>query len=41
MTSLIEKMKEIELVQPMVTIRSRMKQSDIPVLESLADAILA
>ncbi|MBR1964702.1 MAG: FprA family A-type flavoprotein [Muribaculaceae bacterium] len=41
MTSLIEKMKEIELVQPMVTIRSRMKQSDIPALESLADAILA
>lgn len=41
MTSLIEKMKEIELVQPMVTIRSRMKQNDIPALESLADAILA
>lgn len=41
MTSLIEKMKEIELVQPMITIRSRMKQSDIPALESLADAILA
>lgn len=41
MTSLIAKMKEIDLVQPMVTIRSRMKQSDIPALESLADAILA
>ena len=34
-------MKEVEIVQPMVTLRSTMKASDIPVLEALADAILA
>ena len=33
-------MNGIEIVDPMVTIRSRMKQADIPALESLADAIL-
>ena len=31
----------IELVDQVVTIRSRMKASDIPALESLADAVLA
>ncbi|MBQ2045345.1 MAG: FprA family A-type flavoprotein [Bacteroidaceae bacterium] len=41
MRTLIEPMKEITLVEPTVTIRSRMKQSDIPVMEALADAILA
>lgn len=40
MVGMLEQMKEIELVQPMVTIRSRMKQTDIPSLEALADAIL-
>lgn len=34
-------MKNIDVVEPMVTIRSRMKQADIPALEALADAILA
>ena len=34
-------MKNIELVDQVVTIRSRMKASDIPALESLADAVLA
>ena len=34
-------MKEIELVEPMVTLRSRMKDSDLAALEALADAILA
>ena len=41
MRTLIEPMKEITLVEPTVTIRSRMKQSDIPAMETLADAILA
>ncbi|MBQ7749772.1 MAG: MBL fold metallo-hydrolase [Bacteroidales bacterium] len=34
-------MKEIEIVDPVVTIRSRMKEQDIPALEALADAILS
>lgn len=34
-------MKEIELVGPLVTLRSRMKDSDLAALEALADAILA
>lgn len=41
MRILIEPMKEITLVDPVVTIRSRMKQTDIPAMEALADAILA
>ena len=34
-------MKDVEIVEPMVTIRSRMKSADIPALEALADSILA
>ena len=41
MKGMLETMKDIEIVEPMVTIRSAMKQSDIPALEALADAILA
>ena len=41
MKGMLESMKEIEIVEPMVTIRSAMKQGDIPALEALADAILA
>ena len=41
MKGLLETMKEIEIVEPMVTIRSAMKQGDIPALEALADAMLA
>lgn len=40
MTGMLEQMKNIEIVQPMVTIRSRMKQADIPALEALADEML-
>jgi hypothetical protein len=40
MTEMLEKMKDIEIVAPMVTIRSRMKQPDLPAMEALADAIL-
>ena len=41
MKGMLENMKDIEIVEPMVTIRSAMKQGDIPALEALADAILA
>ena len=41
MKGMLESMKEIETVEPMVTIRSAMKQGDIPALEALADALLA
>ena len=41
MKGMLETMKEIEIVEPMVTIRSAMKQGDIPALEALADAVLA
>lgn len=40
MKEILSAMNGIEIVDPMVTIRSRMKQADIPALESLADAIL-
>lgn len=33
-------MKEVEIVEPIVTLRSRMKAADLPALEALADAIL-
>ena len=41
MKGMLEGMKEIEIIEPMVTIRSTLKQGDIPALEALADAILA
>lgn len=40
MKEMLSAMNGIEIEDPMVTIRSRMKQADIPALESLADAIL-
>ena len=39
MTSMIEKMKDIEIVNPIVTIVSRMKQSDLHKLEELAETM--
>ncbi|MBQ8051542.1 MAG: FprA family A-type flavoprotein [Bacteroidaceae bacterium] len=41
MKEMIAQMKDCEVVEPMVTIRSRMKESDLPQLEALAEAILA
>lgn len=41
MRAILSEMKELEIVEPMVTIRSRMKQTDLPALEALADALLA
>lgn len=40
MKEMVGAMSNIELVDPIVTIRSRMKKSDIPALENMADAIL-
>ena len=40
MTEMLAEMKNVEVVSPTVTIRSRMKESDIPALEALAKAIL-
>ena len=40
MKELFGTMKDVEIVGETVTIRSRMKESDIPALEALADAIL-
>ena len=40
MKELFGAMKEVEIVGPLVTLRSRMKDSDLPALEALADAIL-
>ena len=41
MKEMLAGMKEIEIVEPIVTIRSRLKRSDLPNLDALADAILA
>lgn len=40
MRSMLETMKDVEIVEPVVTIHSRLKQADIPALEALADALL-
>ena len=40
MKELLGTMKEIEIVEPMVTIRSRMHREDFPAMDALADAIL-
>ena len=41
MRSMIEGLKDCEIVEPMVTIRSRMKTADEAQLEQLADSLLA
>lgn len=40
MKSVLETMKNITIVEPVVTIRSTMKESDLPALEQLADEML-
>lgn len=40
MKEMLSAMSGIEIVEPMVTIKSRMKAADIPALESLADSLL-
>ena len=41
MRSMIEGLKDCEIVEPMVTIRSRMKAADVALLEQLADSLLS
>lgn len=41
MRAMIEQLKDCEIVEPMVIIRSRMKEADLPQLELLAQAMLA
>ena len=41
MKAMIEQLKDCEIVEPMVTIRSRMKEADLPQLDLLAQAMLA
>ena len=41
MTEMIGQLKDCQIVAPVVTIRSRMKEADLPNLEALADAVLA
>lgn len=40
MREMLSEMKDVEIVEPVVTIRSRMKQTDLPQLETLVDALL-
>jgi flavorubredoxin len=40
MRSMIEALKDCEIVEPMVTIRSRMKTGDEALLEQLADSLI-
>ena len=40
MRPMIEALKDCEIVEPMVTIRSRMKATDEPLLEQLAEALI-
>lgn len=40
MREMLAAMKDVEIVEPLVTIRTRLKPSDVPALEALADAIL-
>lgn len=41
MTEMLDSMKNVEIVSPAVTIRSRMKDTDIPLLAALAESILS
>ena len=41
MKGLLEPMKNVEILEPTVTIRSSLKDTDLPELEALADALIA
>ena len=41
MRAMLEGMKNLEIVEPVVTIRSRMKDSDLPAMQQLATSLLA
>ena len=40
MAGMLDKMKDMQIVEPTVTIRSRVHSSDIAALRSLADALV-
>lgn len=40
MTEMVAVMKDVDLVEPMVTLRSTMKPTDLPTMEELAEAML-
>lgn len=40
MRRMVEEMKECEIAEPVITIRGRLKECDIPCLESLAEAMI-
>lgn len=40
MREMLQTMKQIDLVEPIVTIKSRMKQTDIPALQQLAEELI-
>ena len=41
MHAMLDEMKDIEVVEPVVTIRSRMKESDIPLIGDMVCALMA
>lgn len=41
MRAILETMKNVEILEPTLTIRSTLKEADLPVLESIADALIA
>lgn len=41
MRAILETMKNVEILEPTLTVRSTLKESDIPVLEKIADALVA
>ena len=40
MRTILEGMKQVEIIEPVVTLRGKMKEADVPLLEALAEAIL-
>jgi flavorubredoxin len=41
MRAMLEGMKQVDIVEPVVTLRGCLKDTDIPQLEALAEALLA
>lgn len=41
MRAILETMKNVEILEPTLTIRSTLKEANLPVLESIADALIA
>lgn len=41
MRSMLDEMKDIDIVDPVVTVRSRMKQADVAVVQNMLDTLLA